>query len=151
MAVQIMVLNRGEAERFKPLARHAYISVADSDQQPAALPQAPSECVEVLRLAFDDVLNGDEQGRPIVAFDDDHAKQIWMFWDRVREKVDLLIIHCNGGFCRSPAIAAAIALTEFGDDARWFATKRPNTVVYRTLLKLRSVPSSQGEFAGSSS
>jgi predicted protein tyrosine phosphatase len=135
--MRIIVYSRADAQKIPAAGRHAYISVTDSDQDLAVLPAGSGECVGVLRLAFDDVLDGREQGREIVVFNDTHATQVWDFWDAVKDRVDVLIVHCNGGQCRSPAIAAAIERVEIGDDHRWFATKRPNSKVYRTLLEVQ--------------
>jgi predicted protein tyrosine phosphatase len=113
---------------------HAYISLTDSDQEPAAFPSGGGECVGILRLAFDDVLDSRDQGRPTVAFAESHARQILDFWAAVRDRAATLVIHCNGGQCRSPAVAAAIERIETGQDDRWFRTKRPNIRVYRMIL-----------------
>jgi predicted protein tyrosine phosphatase len=137
--MRILVFNRADVQKVRITGRHAYISLADSDQEPAALPHS-EECADILRMFFDDVLDHGDQGRPITAFGPEHARQILDFWASVRDRIDTLVIHCNGGQCRSPAIAAAIERIETGDDERWFRSKRPNMLVYRTLLKTYDLP-----------
>ena len=132
--MNIIVFTRAEAERTPLQGRHAYISLMDSDQDPANLPEGTGECVGVLRIATDDVLDDADQGRPITAFNENHAAMVLDFWDRVKDDIDILAVHCNGGQCRSPAVAAAITRVEGGDDDKWFRTKRPNIRVYRMIL-----------------
>lgn len=61
--------------------------------------------------------------------------------------VDQLIIHCNMGVSRSPAVAAAIKKALTGSDDEFFDGKFvPNMVVYYTVLKafgLDNTPSFQ--------
>lgn len=130
----ITVFSRAEAERTSISGRHAYISLADSDQPPADLP-VNEGTVDVLRLHFDDVIEEGDKGRPITAFDTAHAGQILDFWGSIQDQADQLVIHCNGGQCRSPAVAAALERIMTGSDDRWFRMKRPNIRVYRLLLE----------------
>ena len=152
--MRITVMSRAEVERTPIADRHAYISLNDSDQAPAALPQGPGPCLGTLRLAFDDVLDGQDQGRPIVAFSDEHAREILDFWAAMRDGIDTLVVHCNGGQCRSPGVAAAIERIETGQDDRWFARKRPNIRVYRMILDMhhqrveQASPADPGQPAG---
>lgn len=46
----------------------------------------------------------------------------------------MLLIHCNHGMSRSPAVAAAIAKVKYKDDSEWFTRKVPNRRVYRLML-----------------
>jgi len=133
--MKIVVFNRAEAERTPLKGRYAYISLMDSDQSPSVLPEGSGECIGVLRIATDDVLDETDQGRPTVVFDQSHAAALLDFWNLVRDNIDVLAVHCNGGQCRSPAVAAAITRIEGGDDERWFKTKRPNIRVYRSILE----------------
>ena len=49
--------------------------------------------------------------------------------------VRAIIVHCDAGWSRSPAVAAALTKTLLGqDDTHWFKAKSPNMLVYRTLL-----------------
>jgi predicted protein tyrosine phosphatase len=132
--MRIVVFNRAEVENTLVSGKIAYISLRDSDQAEARLP-SEANSVGILRLAFDDVLDGAERGRDITAFNVFHAGQILDFWNSVKDDIETLVVHCNGGQCRSPAVAAAIERIETGQDEHWFKTKRPNILVYRTLLE----------------
>ncbi len=133
--MRVLVFSRKDVQIARTYGTHAFISINDSDQTPAPLP--PSfDCVGILRLSFDDVLDGSPQGREIVAFDDEMAEQILDFVELCAPQIDALVIHCNGGQCRSPGVAAAIEKIYTGDDSAWFGRKRPNMLVYRRLLEV---------------
>ena len=68
-------------------------------------------------------------------FNGELARQILEFVDRVWDEIEVLMIHCEAGISRSPAVAAAIAKLKYKDDAAYFRIYRPNTLVYLTLLQ----------------
>lgn len=51
-------------------------------------------------------------------------------------RIQQIIVHCDAGYSRSPAIAAAIAKAFGMDDEEYFSGGRycPNRHVYRTML-----------------
>ena len=133
--MRFLVFSRIGIQKAWVSGPHACISVHDSDAMPARLPENP-ECVGVLRLAFDDVVDAaNDKGRDVILFGERHAKAILLFWEDVRHRIGAVVIHCNGGVSRSPAIAAALERIETGHDDRWFETKALNRHVYRTLLE----------------
>lgn len=83
-----------------------------------------------LWMAFDDA---DHLIEGMVIFTMPMAKQIWDFVESL-EGIDTLVIHCNMGFSRSPAVAAAIDKVRIGDDSTYFEKKSPNRRVYRAML-----------------
>ncbi len=44
---------------------------------------------------------------------EDHAAAIWDFVEAHRSDVKTIVVNCNHGYCRSPAVATEIA---FGDE-----------------------------------
>jgi predicted protein tyrosine phosphatase len=66
---------------------------------------------------------------PVMA---DHVLDFYL--DMLDRNVEIMFIHCQAGLCRSPATAAALQKIETNDDMIWFSTKRPNLLVYRTIL-----------------
>jgi len=42
----------------------------------------------------------------------------------------MLLIHCDVGLSRSPAVAAALSRTYYGYDGPWFELDFPNHLVY---------------------
>ena len=48
-----------------------------------------------------------------------------------------ILVHCDAGWSRSPAVAAALTKSLLGqDDSHLFKAKSPNMLVYRTLLNV---------------
>ena len=97
----------------------------------------------VLRLFFPDYsfLTGNlEKAYPDLKgklFDENFAQRIFNFVES--QSVETLLVHCEAGISRSPAIAAAIGKIYQGEDAKkWFRTDpyRPNILVYHTMIGL---------------
>ena len=93
----------------------------------------------VLRLAFHDSdpkstvdpchSTGDQ------LFNVKRANIIIDFVTEIKDEVDMLVVHCEAGVSRSPAIAAVISKILFGDDKAFFkAPYTPNMHVYRVML-----------------
>lgn len=53
-----------------------------------------------------------------------------------------LLVHCDAGLSRSPAVAAALSKILLGDDSHFFKRYHPNSRVYRTILEEHHFPSS---------
>lgn len=95
---------------------------------------APSDkCRAVLRLSFRDIRAA--ECRPEwETFLPEHARSVWAFVAEHWEHVEALVIHCDAGQSRSPAVAAALDKVLNGDDSRWWKGYRFNSLVYETLL-----------------
>ena len=107
---ELMVLSREDVEHYEPSSREVCISISDPGAQPAGL--SPSFAA-VLRLSFDDVL---ERGDPSdILFAEEHAHEIHEFMDRYSD-ADRVVLHCNMGVSRSPAVALGLC------DVRGWAT-----------------------------
>lgn len=89
--------------------------------------------VGLLQLAFHDI---DEAIYGYGLISEDQAFQVLEFVDQVWDKIETLLIHCEAGISRSPAIAAAISRIKIGHDGGYFNTHIPNRYVYRALLKM---------------
>lgn len=93
----------------------------------------------VLRLAFHDA-DPNNPHNPHIATDDQlfsekRANQIIDFVAEIKDEIDMLVVHCEAGVSRSPAIAAVLAKIHFGDDKAFFkAPFTPNMHVYRVML-----------------
>lgn len=108
------------------------ISISDPGS-PTPRVRRPSACLGVLHLSFHDaepraglptgiVLLSTEQARAIRAFVEEHAE------------AGALLVHCEQGSSRSPAVAAAVCKAQGGDPARFFEDYVPNQFVYETVL-----------------
>lgn len=98
--------------------------------------------VGILRLTFSDANGKSDRDVPMVASDDDivlfnekQANCILDFFENVQNKIEVLLVHCEAGVSRSPAIAAALSKLYYGDDTRFFANYTPNSFVYNSIIK----------------
>lgn len=66
-------------------------------------------------------------------FNEQMAYDIIAFWSKINPKV--FVIHCDTGFSRSPAVAAALTSINGDSDLEFFSRYRPNMFVYRTLVE----------------
>jgi predicted protein tyrosine phosphatase len=100
--IELRVLSREGAERYKPRGVEACISIGD----PRAVPVPISPAfVAVLRLAFNDIVAA--PAAEDVLFGPEHAREILRF---VKEwaHVERLVVHCGAGVSRSPGVAIGL-------------------------------------------
>lgn len=94
--------------------------------------------IAVLRMNFIDLDNFDCVDRGITSsnemFSKDMADAILNFYISIKDKVKVLIIHCEAGVSRSPAVASALGLIFHGNDGGWWQKQLPNKLVFQTLL-----------------
>lgn len=64
-----------------------------------------------------------------------HAEEIITFFKDIKDKVNVLLIHCEAGFSRSPAVGAALTKLFLGDDSEFFENYSPNTRVYKGIIR----------------
>lgn len=114
---------------------HVVISITSSPDDVARL-RNNAACLGVLRLAFPDVEAASELHPESTLFSKQHAERLWSFVEEHRAKVSRIIVHCDAGKSRSPAVAAALARLLDGADASYFGGRyTPNMRVYRMLLE----------------
>lgn len=97
--------------------------------------------VGLLRLSFWDISN--PSFMQIETFDNKlfskkQAKYILDFVAEVWPIADTLLVHCEAGLSRSPAIAAAISNIYLGDGTEndYFSRYMPNNFVFKTLIEV---------------
>jgi predicted protein tyrosine phosphatase len=127
---KILVLPKSAAQQFTYDKPWACISIGSEIGDWPKINKCQQ--INLLQIAFEDI---DEETENYILFNEDHAKKIWEFTEKNWEKIDLLMIHCLGGVCRSPAVAAAIALKKYGNDDLYFKLYHPNALVYKILLE----------------
>lgn len=133
--MQIFVYSRPHIELLAPHedARHVIISITTTPGDVARLPVC-AQTLGVLRLAFFDLDvqvagAGEDQ-----LFSRAHAALVWDLLALHEPMLERVIVHCDAGYSRSPAVAAAIARVYDGDDAQYFRRYQPNRRVYRMLI-----------------
>ena len=86
---------------------------------------------DVIFFCFEDIRDNNEE-HLVYGISDKDADDIADFALKWINKVDLLIIHCDGGISRSPGVCAGIVKALGGDDSRFFHHYRmsPNIHCY---------------------
>lgn len=131
LPVDLFVYSRPAIERLPAHdVPHVVISITSAPDDVARIPRSP-ELRAILRLSFADADADAADG--LVLFDDEHAEAIAAFV-RTHRDVQRIVVHCDAGLSRSPAVAAAITRWLGEDDTPWFKRYRPNMRVYRRLL-----------------
>ncbi len=128
IGMNIQIRSKTLAAQFESKTPWACISISSHEGQWPIL--KTDNLVKVLRLAFPDY----EFARPggITA---EQAQQIIEFVNEVVPQIETLLIHCEYGASRSPAVGAAISKILGKDDKVYFEQYTPNNIVYKTILK----------------
>ncbi len=117
---------------------HVIISISDPGSRKPRVRET-GLCKGVLRLRFHDAepVEGFNLPGEVRIMTSRHAKAIWRFiLPRVTD-ISMVVVHCEQGMSRSPAVAAAICLGLGGlseDSTRFFEEFQPNQYVYRLVL-----------------
>jgi len=140
---QIVVESVIGAHYFQSPVPWACISIVTEENTWPRISEANR--VGLLQVAFADiaVVEGDEKR----AFKEEHARKILDFVQEMWDKIELLMIHCEEGNSRGPAVAAAISRIRLGEDRTYFLPHMfwPNRLVYRVLLETAR---KRGEYEG---
>lgn len=131
MSCRIVVLSCMQAEDFQCSVPWACISIATTEDEFVEISRKRRR--GLLQLAFADMT----QSLPgLTLFDTDHAHDILDFVTLHWPTIKVLMVHCEQGLSRSPAVAAAIARLKTGKYRRFFREPYvPNGFVYRQLLE----------------
>jgi|GEM_PF-706025 len=115
---------------------HIIISISDPRSRPPAI-RANRLCRGVLQVAFHDAEPSSRFRTPpeIRLMTADDAQAIWGFVLKHRADIRAIVVHCEAGMSRSPAVAAALCRALGDDDRRFFQDYVPNRHVYRLILR----------------
>lgn len=116
------------AEFFRSERPWAAIQISHNDSFPTL---SDENRVGLLRLVFEDI----EEADTPESFNASQAAEILDFVEKIWDRVDVFLIHCEVGLSRSPAVAAALCRIYYNHDGRWFDSIFPNRLVYRLLLE----------------
>ena len=134
--MNIQVMSRAKAQQFSYSAHHAtiaIISISDCDKEFPNLRNNPGNgIVYQSKFHFDDVDDGDTH-----CITDTDAMGIATFVFSIKDKANLLIVHCEAGVSRSAGVAAAIMKFIDDDDTPIFDSYeyRPNMTCYKKVLR----------------
>lgn len=136
--VDFLILNRGQAKFVNPqnIENVIALSVREPHKPPVEYDFIPED--KILRMVFTDEDSYEDAkriGQENLLITPDHARQILEFVFRDKN-TELVICQCDGGICRSSAMAAALSviIKGTGSDEQIFKVKNPNMLVYRTIL-----------------
>jgi len=136
--MDIFVYSRPAVERISPHeVPHIFISIT-TPNDPEGLAKLPEveNTLGVLRLSFYDLDMPKGDATEADVFNAEHGDQVVNFVDLHRSKAERIIVHCDAGHSRSPAVAAAVAKMFYGqDDTPYFKRYRPNMRVFRGVLE----------------
>ena len=134
--MRFIVVGRNEIERgIVVRTPYVVISIVDPKSRPARLRRSAGFRDE-LSLRFHDAEPNEDLPLPseVVLMTQDQAKAIWDFVLRYRDRVDTIVVHCEQGMSRSPAVATAICKVFGGNEEPFFREYAPNQYVYELLL-----------------
>jgi predicted protein tyrosine phosphatase len=100
--MDICVLSREAAERYRPGELEICISISDPEAPSA---QLSSSFLAVLRLEFSDIVTAELPAD--VLFAHEHAAAIKQFLEQWPQ-AERLVIHCHAGVSRSPGVALGL-------------------------------------------
>ncbi|UGS90969.1 hypothetical protein KOL96_24035 [Ralstonia wenshanensis] len=128
---QVFALSRADAEKVPLLPSIAVISITAPERPPANI----GNFDHVLRLSFADVdfLNPDlskrAQEKLVHAFTLEQSQAIQSFIEALPSDVASLIVHCEGGYSRSSAVAFSLhRLYGYHADVQHLAQANPSIV-----------------------
>ncbi|WP_144636073.1 hypothetical protein [Bordetella genomosp. 13] len=134
----VTALSRADAERLPRLPNIAVISITTPGSEPANL----DGFGPLLRLSFADVdfLNPDlpmrARARLAYSFTKADAQAIWHFMELLPNEYISVVVHCEGGFSRSCAVALALH-EEYGFAADLSTLKDANPSILQLMRTTR--------------
>ncbi len=145
--MHVIVTDRDSIERGI-LVRSSYvvISIRDPDKKKARIPKQAG-LRDVLYLAFHDAEPSRDMKLPddIVVMTPKQAEQVVQFAHKHDAKVGAVVVHCEQGMSRSPAVAAALCKLYGGDEKCFFRDYQPNAYVYRLVLSAQPQSTPQAD------
>ena len=132
---QVFALSRGDAEKLPRLPSIAVISVTAPERPPASL----DGFAHLLRLSFSDVdflspnLSNKSRDKLAHAFTAEQAQAIHSFVEALPMEVLSVVVHCEGGYSRSCAIALALHKL-YGYQAEIAHLSQANPSVVRMMI-----------------
>jgi len=140
--MKIVVRCRDEVEEgFLIREPYMLISIRDPDK-PKVRVKKSGLCKAVLSLAFHDAEPTESLRLPpdIRLMTAKDAADIWRFVREHQDAVRAIVVHCEQGMSRSPAVAAGVAAGLGLDDRKFFERYQPNEFVRSLVSEASSQP-----------
>jgi len=132
--MKFMVLSRDEIRHFQIEEKHIVISIRDPNSKRARLPKLYSR-LAILDLEFSDLDEHLPSESFYILFTKEDAKKILNFYNKYKDKIEIVVCQCEAGISRSAGVAAALSKIYNEEDEIYFKRFIPNKRVYRTILE----------------
>ena len=137
--ITYVILNRSQATCYHYNNSHVFISITAPGVIPVELPDNVFRRAELF-LSFDDIENvkelaafdRDPETWPII-FNYSHANKVMNLLLENIPYLSTILINCDSGVSKSPAVAAAIDRFFGGDGKIFFEKYQPNNLVFKIL------------------
>lgn len=146
MIREFFVYSRDAIEAIRPHdVPHIIVSIQTPKDPDAVKLPINDHTLKVVNLVFHDL---DDRAMAHVELRDQYeadcfspgqARQI-LAAVKAYPEAQALLVHCDAGISRSPAVAAALSKILVGDDTNFFKRYHPNMRVYRTILEEHYAP-----------
>jgi predicted protein tyrosine phosphatase len=133
----LVVCGRDEIESGVTVkSNYVVISIRDPERRKARV-RRQSGLKDVLYLAFHDAELSKATKLPddIKPMTADRARQIWAFVRKWEKLVGTIVVHCEQGMSRSPAVAAALSRYFGGDEGYFFQNYQPNLLMRGLMVE----------------
>ena len=131
--MNFVICNREQARKEIPQVPYLRISITDEDKGFVYVNEDKEYLLHSLRLKFWDTDSNDFPDRSAIS--KEQADKIIDVMEKYKEVAWVVIVNCEGGLSRSPAVAAALSKIYEGTDAEIVRSKPfYNKYVYRTIL-----------------
>ena len=129
------VMSRQIAEQYSrrsDIDKTLMISISDMGSSCPNIHTSNPNILHVAFLRFDDVDVGDPH---CITCND--AKHVIEIYERFKDLVDRIVVHCEAGVSRSAGVCAALMKIHDGDDMPIFSLSKycPNMTCYRRVLE----------------
>jgi predicted protein tyrosine phosphatase len=136
----ILVCSRSKAMLFRSHKPWAVISISTESGDFPKLDE--TNRLGILKLQFWDIANPSKlqlECQDPKLFSIDQAQEVIEFAEFALKETSTLMVHCEAGMSRSPAVAAAISFIHWGPEAArdYFRVYMPNGYVYKTILEAK--------------
>jgi len=130
MLKRIEVRSRLKAAEFVSEVPWAAISISSYNDWPEL---NSANRIGLLQLCFEDM---EHNYKDYILFQDKHAEQIYEFASEMAKKVEIILVHCQAGISRSPAVAAVLDKAFLGGETKsYFDEYHPNKLVYKKMIQ----------------
>jgi len=133
--MKFIVASRNDIERgIVVRTPYVVVSITDPGTRRPRIPK-PAGFRDAMYLQFHDAepVKGERLPSEIVLMTRGHAEMIWDFVSRHQDRVGTVVVHCEQGMSRSPAVAAAIAKRFDINNDCFFLQWQPNVYIYALM------------------